>query len=222
MSVAYHANTVAHTKTEWRAYEWLLSDRKLDAVELVHGEESSDPTFIYYGITGYDVKTLNRHTLTIDYNKYQSLLEWKDHGELLVFNHNSIEPCKIIPFGKLPVNGGKYDGINFNIRKISQLQSMIGVSRNEKDIMEKLRSQIELNAYPQSDWGDILLQSMYCMLADQNLITLVNVYRMSRFLFGANCPQCQTQNILTGKPKLYWMVNCSKCKYQFVAKHKVK
>ena len=153
---------------EYKAIEWLVNSKGIPMAELVRGGEKGMPGLTHLGY-GYEVKTLRGRTITFEKRQYESLRQnWL--GEVLVFRENDLgsEPCMLIPFDKLPLDGGKCMGIKVHLVKSSSLyQCTIATSVDEKSELERIRGEIETKTLQQRDWADILLQAMYQVLLYQ-------------------------------------------------------
>lgn len=206
--------------TEWVALNWLYEERQVKPEDIFHGSEFTDPTFVYNGNVGYEIKRLNGKTITFIHGKYDELKENWQHGEVLVFQPKSEEPYLIIPFSDLPNNGGRIEDVRILLLdKSTSERSMIAVSADEKEILEVIRSIVETKSIPQKDWGDMVVQSFCAMLRDQSLIKSVIAKRIGTKFFVAECPYCDNAtNQLDIGNKLYWLQKCAKCGREFVAK----
>lgn len=207
--------------TEWIAFNWLLEEHNIKAVDIFHGSEFTDPTFVYMGNIGYEVKTMNGRTVTFVRGKYDTLRDgWQ--GEVLCFKGKAESPEAIIPFTELPENGGTICGVHIVLINRTSRQSMVAVSPDEKEKMEIIRGIIETKTIPQNDWGDMLVQALCAVLYDQALIKSVNAKRIGSKYFVADCPYCdKTLNQLDVGVKLYWLQKCTGCGREFVAKRKL-
>jgi len=205
---------------EWNAFSWLCDTKGLQPLNLFHGVERSDPTFIYMGKTGYEVKVLHGNTVSIDRTKYISLQEsWQ--GDVLVFKTNSDTPYLSIPFHRLPEGGGKYLDINIRLLDDKDRYATFKLSATSKEQLEELRTSVETKVQSMNSWNNTLVQAMCAMNCDLNLIKWGYITRLSPIGGSVDCPYCNEMNFVTGKYNLYWLIKCKNCGRQFVAKKRV-
>ena len=206
-------------KSEQTALRWLCNTKKLSPATVVHTRGGGKPNFIIRYDTGYEVKSLDKYSkIVFERRKYDSLrLKWK--GDVLIFRDGETNPCVIIPFDDLPINGGRCMGVNIQIRPSPKsYYATIALTVDEKDEMEILRGEVETKTLPQDDWAVLLLQAMYAMLCDLGLIQFSYAKRLSPKHFIMECPHCSGDNDTEGRQRLYWKVKCTHCKRVFIAK----
>jgi hypothetical protein len=206
---------------ELRAYDWLIDKKGLEAVEISFGDEPGDPDFIYYGTHGYEVKSLSHHSITFSRAQYKSQLQWGKDCDLIVMEPGNDIPVYVVPFSQLPPNGGDYNGkFSITLTRSDPYRSMIAVTRDEKDRLEKIRGLIEtkLSVHARS-WPDLIRQALCCVLQDRALLPAVIVDRMGIRFFKAKCPYCNTDHPFKDDIKLFWLITCEHCHEEFIVKY---
>ncbi len=67
-------------------------------------------------------------------------------------------------------------------------------------------------------WGEFFVQAAAYFVGDISA-NRVDAVRLSRYVYGAYCPECEELNALLGKV-IVWYITCEKCGHDFVASNR--